>query len=62
MLPLLETLLKFQNQIYWENEMAKACKFCVRLNSFVCGTPDDCLNCGACHSKECKENANTKAV
>ena len=34
--------------------MAKACKFCHYLNSFVCGDPEDCMGCGRCG--QCRES------
>lgn len=41
--------------------MAKACKFCYFLNSFVCDNVD-CQGCGKCEqSKESVENGSTTA-
>lgn len=57
---LLDARCRIYNRIYWaiygSKPMSKSCKFCIRLNSFVCGEPDDCCDCGACSSKESKEN------
>lgn len=32
--------------------MARACKFCHFLNSYICDDTEDCVSCGKCQQKE----------